>query len=326
MPVLLAKAKAPSTQPILDAAFRMQGKLRTAYLAAVKRVKDSVTLERLSEAVARQDLTGLLAILAVDKKFTDALQGAGLEANITSLKDAIQQTFAAGAKAAVKMLPVRVSTELSFDLMNPEAVRFLNTYTFDLIRSISQESRDAIQQIVTRAFREGGHPFQQARQIREVIGLTPRMEQAVANYRSALESGNLKDALSRALRDGRYDRSLLSALESERAVNPERIDRMVSRYADRYLDYRARNIARTESLRASNQGQRELWRQAREQQLLPRDVQRVWIVGNDPCPICEELDGETVGMDEEFAEGDPPIHPSCVCTTAIDADSLDMAA
>jgi SPP1 gp7 family putative phage head morphogenesis protein len=73
------------------------------------------------------------------------------------------------------------------------------------------------------------------------------------------------------------------------------------------------------TIRAANSGQREIWRQAREQGLIPDEQQRQWIASGDAntCPICAALDGTTVGVDEEFDEGDPPIHPQCRCTTTL---------
>lgn len=35
--------------------------------------------------------------------------------------------------------------------------------------------------------------------------------------------------------------------------------------------------------------------------------------GEDPCPECAAMDGEIVGIDEEFSDGDPPLHPRCEC-------------
>jgi SPP1 gp7 family putative phage head morphogenesis protein len=226
-------------------------------------------------------------------------------------------------------LPATASVNLSFNLMNPETVAHLNSYTFDLIQRITTDQRETVRQVLVRAFTEGGHPYEQARTIKNVIGLTPRMEQAVANYRASLQSGgsSLRDALSRSLRDGRYDPTLMRAMQSGQPLDAAYIDKLTQRYRERYLQYRARMIARTESIRASVQGQRELWRQARDQGLLPRTVLRRWIASGDDrtCPECLALDGETAGLDEEFMDGimEPPDpHPHCRCGVALDAESL----
>lgn len=82
---------------------------------------------------------------------------------------------------------------------------------------------------------------------------------------------------------------------------------------------RADTIAATEVIRASNEGQQELWSQAVEEGLLTGKEQKEWIVTPDDrlCPICEPMEGVTVALDETFnVEGDqidgPPAHPRCL--------------
>lgn len=86
-------------------------------------------------------------------------------------------------------------------------------------------------------------------------------------------------------------------------------------------DERAELIARTESMRAVHEGQREGWDQAVEEGLLTGDERRVWIVTDDEklCPECEELDGETASLDGEYPGGydGPPAHPNCRCTEGL---------
>ncbi len=44
-----------------------------------------------------------------------------------------------------------------------------------------------------------------------------------------------------------------------------------------------------------------------------------WILGPDPCEICEEnADASPIPVDEDFPSGDdaPPAHPNCVCAVA----------
>jgi SPP1 gp7 family putative phage head morphogenesis protein len=321
MPVTVIKAKQPSDDPIVQVAERLEGKIRDAFIAAIAVLKDKINLEDLAEAMATGTTDTVIGMLNIDDALANAMKGAGLEAGEASVRGAIQQTFAAGAKAAILQLPKQIQVDLSFNLMNPESVKFLEAYEFNLIQQVTQDMVAAIRQVIARAFQEGGHPYEQAREIRTMIGLTARQEQAVENYRTALESGNYSQALDRALRDGRYDRGLLNAIAQNKPLVQERIDAMVDRYSARYVKYRAETIARTESLRAANKGQRALWGQAKEQGLLPAEVLRRWIaIGDDrTCPICDDLDGSEVGMDEEFDGGilEPPAHPDCRCSLGL---------
>lgn len=83
---------------------------------------------------------------------------------------------------------------------------------------------------------------------------------------------------------------------------------------------RAELIARTESMTAANEGQREAWDQAVDAGLLTGDERREWIATSDACDDCSELDGETTDLDGEYPNdgGDgPPLHPNCRCTEGI---------
>lgn len=89
-------------------------------------------------------------------------------------------------------------------------------------------------------------------------------------------------------------------------------------------DARAEVIARTETMRASNEGQIQLWDQATEAGLLTGDEKKEWIVTPDDrlCPICEPLDGVQVERDGSFDTDagrvdNPPAHPRCRCTIGL---------
>ena len=324
MPITLIAKAEPSTDPILMAAEKMEPDVAHAFIEAAAAAKSKIDVKALAAALQANDPAAAYEVLKdVEADFAAALEGAGIPASSKSFKETIQETFAAGAAAAVTTLPKTVTTNLRFDMMNPEAVTHLNLYTFSLIQQVTEDQRDAIRQIVTRAFKEGGHPFQQAREIREVIGLTARQEQAVANYRAALEGGNYQQALDRALRDGRYDRSLLSAIQNDKLIPQERVDAMVTRYRERYVQYRSETIARTETARASNAGTLELHRQAVKQGLLnPSTAMKVSIASGDDrtCDQCLDIESDTddepIPIEQEFIPGClyPPYHVDCRCT------------
>ncbi len=87
---------------------------------------------------------------------------------------------------------------------------------------------------------------------------------------------------------------------------------------------RAETIARTETMRASNEGQQQAWNQAVDAGVLTGAEQKVWIVTPDDrlCPICEGMEDVTIPMDEDFdVDGErvstPPGHPRCRCTIGL---------
>lgn len=334
----------PDTHPVVEAAQRNERRIEAAYQFMVEQVREAVPLYRTAEFLEHGNVTGLLQELDIEARMRVAAEGAGLGARETSFVEALQQTFLAGAHAELELLErVRVQkaagtigAAMSLNLINAETVAFLTTYTFNLIRQISSDSRFAIQDIVLEAFRHGGHPYEQARDIRRMIGLTRSQARAVANFRRMLEGDPqaMGEALTRQLRDRRFDPTILRSIRTGTRLKREQVDKMVDAYYWRYLNYRAKMIARTESLRASNMGQRALWQQAMDQDFLqPERTRRQWILTGDDrlCEFClsiRNMNPKGVRLDEPFLSPDgpvdgPPVHPHCRCTTGLRFISKD---
>lgn len=309
--------KTAADSPVILAADRHRSKLARAFLGAI-------------DALRRHDDIRWSSPLEIGRALIGALEGVGLPASAWSLKEAWQRTYQAGAEAELgvladkPVLKLDIGTELRFDLLNPEAVNWIAAYTFGLIREIADETRRGVQVILREAFQEGKDIPQQAREIRALVGLTERQAQAVVNFRRNLEQGteqSLREVLGRARRDARFDPSIQRAIDNATRLPQQQIDRMVDRYSERLLRYRSETIARTESIRASSEGQRELWRQAEEQGLLNRARTRVkWLAAGDKrtCPIYMKLDKTTVPYGQGFGNFDgPPAHPSCRCSAGL---------
>lgn len=41
---------------------------------------------------------------------------------------------------------------------------------------------------------------------------------------------------------------------------------------------------------------------------------KVWDAYMDACEICLQYDGQEIPVDDDFPEGDPPLHPNCRCS------------
>lgn len=310
--VIRKKRKKTKADPLLEVAAKYEPSLaRAAYslLASLKNIKDP----------GSADLTAhLLATFS----------GAGLAPGVRSFRDAFLRAMDAGARfaieglASVRVNKLDVATAMSFALQNPEVVAFLTQYGFDLIRGITLETAAAIRLIMQRNVAAGIAPKETAREIMSVVGLTERQAQAVLNFRRALQSGDFAAAKRLALRDKRFDGSLKQGAK----LTPEQIDRIVQRYAERQLRYRAQMIARTESIRALNKGQIEAWRQADEQGLLEADMREQWLPGPEACPLCDSIpsmnpEGVRIGglfnTPYGFMDG-PPAHPNCRCALGLE--------
>ncbi len=216
---------------------------------------------------------------------------------------------------------------LDFDTTNAEASRWAREESSTRIVAIDAETRIAIQEIINDAFEKGLPPRVAAKQVIQLINLTPRpfgggpagpySWQAVDNLRTEMEN-----RVRGTLRRGGTFRNLPVPPGGFTAAE---IDKVVGAYAKRLQQRRALNISRTETITASNEGQRQLWLQQVEAGNLNGNEKREWIVTPDQrlCPICAPMAGQLVGLKELFTTGDgslvmgPTAHPSCRCAVAL---------
>lgn len=313
-----ATPESPEYEWLLEIADKAAPAVKLAFLEALRRARSAVDEAALRDALARRDVAAAMRALGVEANVTAGL-GAGLP---TPLEDAF---LAAGRQTG----KVGATVGMRFDITNPKTADFLRTYNFNLIRQISDNTREGIRRVIQDAFRFGGHPYEQARIIRSSIGLTEDQAATVDNFRNLLVNRD-RDALGRALRDRRFDRTLQAALGEARTreLSDEQIARMVDRYRERYIGLRAETIARTETMRASNAAQNMAWAQAANDGLIDVTVmRRYWLVTPDDrlCDYCEgvrDLNPGGVTLDDDFQTDlgpvpYPPLHPNCRCITFI---------
>lgn len=192
------------------------------------------------------------------------------------------------------------------------------------IGSILGQSADVVREQLLRSLRMGADPAKIADALKAVINLTPRQARAVSNFRTLLEQGD-REALTRALRDARFDGTIRSWADGTAPVDGSKVDAMVQRYAERMLQFRANTIARTESLKATVGGIRDAYVQAvNSGRLLESEVIRRWLVVPDErlCAICGSiplLNRGGVSVLQPYMSIQGPImgplaHPNCRCT------------
>lgn len=249
-------------------------RLLNGYEASVRRqfaiFLNSVQSDAIVNAVAdfldRGDLAGAMAIL---------------DSHIARLAAVLPAVFAkAGADYIEELITefrrYQPTVALSFDPSFPRAAQISEQNRLRFIREFTDSQREAVRMALQRGFQEGWGAERLAREFRDVIGLTRRQERAVQRYRELLER-NSSEALDRVLRDRRFDRTVERAISGGEPLTREQIDRMVSRYRERYRAHRAATIARTEAGRAASLAQEEALEQALKITNTPRSrVRRIW--------------------------------------------------
>lgn len=202
-----------------------------------------------------------------------------------------------------------VTSPWSFSISEPFTAQYIREFVGNDIREITDTTVAAVRQTIERGQQQGRNPRNIAVDFRDNIGLTSRMEQAVANYRAGLESLS-PEVLNRVLRDKRFDSTIRNAIGSGKELTEQQIDKMVQRYRERAIKSRSETIARTEQLTAVTVGQRQSLLQARDQGKLSPRLRRFWEPTHDGRTRhyhfnIPTLNPEGVTIDEQYLTQPP---------------------
>ncbi len=306
---IAARAASATHDPDWVHVHRVADANRSAMARAVASGWDvDVSEVAVAAALSRSDGGGAAAIIfqAVDAAEND-LRATVAERILMTMADAGRATMrsvrkrgswvhqaraAAAADAMAGRSAARPQFATTFNATNPRAIEFARSRAAALVTRIGRKTRDGIRELIAMGLREGIAPRALAARLSKLIGLRPDQ---------------------------------VSSLERFASTGATR--GQIERYATKLLRDRAVLIARTETMRAANEGQRELWRQAVSAGDLPQSAKRVWISTGDNR-VREEhanVDGEVVGIDENFSIGvEPGDEPNCRCAQGIAPDEKSV--
>lgn len=246
-------------------------RFRSALINAVLAARDEFTLAALVRLLEDGNIQEAIERVAM----TGAIRMADEYAAVYTL------TGRDTAEALQDMLEVIVS----FDQVNDRAVFHMQQERLRYIREFTSAQRNATRTALIDGIERGLNPRDQARNFRSSIGLTKRQQEAVINYRRLLTEGS-SEALDRRLHDRRFlpkgSKARREFLSGEKPLTKAQIDKMVGRYSDRYVKYRAEVIGRTEALRAVHSGNMEMYQQAIDAgQVSVNQLERTWVTARD---------------------------------------------
>jgi hypothetical protein len=243
-----------------------------AYLEAIVFIKKEQKLQELEALISDGNFGE-----ALEKIIEDRL----LEIAADFIWKSVERSFLGGGEDIASFLSDGIGALVSWDGSSERAVAQLRTSKFELVREFTNQTTEMLRDVLVRGTTETLNPRTQARELVDSIGLTRRQTMAVRNYRRLLEERS-GEALTRKLRDRRFDPSVRAAAAGKKTLTKAQIDRMVDRYRERYLRFRAETIARTEALRATHLGTHEIFEQAYDSGQLDRaDVIETWFTARD---------------------------------------------
>lgn len=282
-------------------------------------------------ATAAVDLAALEATIASGASVNTIIQQvlsrsdvARIVARDQDLLNELTAATRAAGQASISVVEEALGTALAFDYVDPLAVEAAREQIGVLVQQISVEQLQAIRNAIELGQAAGLTTIQQARLIREAVGLPQNWAAAPFNLAEELRNGDLNAATRRLPANVQAQiRSRIAA----GTVTEEFINEVVALYTRSLINRRAQNISRTETARAAHEGQARAWQQASASGLLPDTVRRFWIVTPDERLRRSHaeivvMNPQGVALDEPFMTpfGEimyPPAEPNCRCSVGL---------
>lgn len=273
---------------------RAEPRLRAEFRRIIRQIKSEYTLDRIAKLIEAGRWQAAVTEIA---------------SAFSIWADTVAATFVtAGTSTAEEFLSNIGVGRISFNQVNQRAVNIMASQRLDLIRQFTQQQTAATRMALTDGITRGLNPRAQARLFRDSIGLTDTQMSHVLRYRRQLESRSateLRSTLRRALRDRRFD-SVVERAARTGVLSDAQIDRMVSRYTERYIKYRSEVIARTEALRSVHEGAKEAFDQAVDAGRIDANrLERKWVTARDARvrDTHRAMNGQTTSHDGVFTSG-----------------------
>lgn len=326
--------------PINELAAKLEPEMRAAFLAAVQDIVDNAQVNRIAAALEAGNINEAIRLVGLDP------------AAFAPIQDVVRSAYQTGGQAAAASIPTLRDASgakliVRFDGRDTRAERLITEQAATAVTRIVSDQVEGLRTVMQAGLARGDNPRSTALDIvgrisretgrREggIVGLTAPQMQAVDRARMELRDPQaMVNYFTRTRRDARFDKIVRAAMKDGKPVASADIDRITARYADRLLKSRADTIARTETLGAIHKGKLEAFEQAIDKgQINRRDVRKVWRSAMDDKVRDSHaaLNGESVGIDEYFANGlqapcdpggDPAEIINCRCDMEIRIDFL----
>lgn len=284
-------------------------RLKAAFLKSIEEIRNGAQIEQIARMIEQGDVDGAIRAVGLDP------------VQFRTFDRTFSQAYEAGGNATQNLIPVIRDTQglrvvFQFNIRNPRAEDYLRRHAANFVRDIYDDQRQMIRNHLEAGMSRGLNPRTVAldlvgrvniRGVRSggVIGLTDSQASWVRNYANELEN-DLPASLTRNLRDQRFDRAVLRAIDSGEGLSAELRQKMVTAYENRALRYRAETIARTEAMRALHQSQDDSIAQAVESGSVANDqVAFAWRTAHDNRvrDSHQSMDGQQVQRGESFVSG-----------------------
>lgn len=262
--------------------------------------------DALARSLPEPQLEAAIRSGSVDRLFSSLLDPERVAGAFGGVRDRIRRGVANAINYFKRDLPTAARVGVAFDHLAPTVVTAIRGLQTRVIQGLTEDMRAAVRQEVEVALRAGANPREAARVLRRVLSLAPNQAEAVRNFEAMLKAGD-REALTRVLRDRRFDSTLERALGAEGdGLEAGQIEKMVDAYRRRMEAYNAETQARTAALDAQKLAQRLTWDDAvRAGTVDGSELLKRWsgVLDDRERESHLEMEGEVVPWNEPFSNG-----------------------
>jgi hypothetical protein len=265
---------------------RLENKLRAGWRSAMRELKDETKLADIERSIMNRDYFELVE---------------GIEDAIASFTTDLAAGYVYAGQKAARLVDDDIEGSFRFDLADEAAVTWMRDTADRIASGLIQEQQATARLVVERGITNGRTSRQIAQDVQASIGLSPYQVQMVETYRAVLERSDFARARAYELADGRYDAMLDRRIGTDAPLGEDKIDTMVDRYRENWVDARGDDIAMQEAQNASNAGIDEALDQAIEAEAID-DYEKEWVSRHDAKvrPSHRMLNGQVLPHDELF--------------------------
>lgn len=269
-------------------------RLSRAFRTAIRAMRDQVVLSELVQRIKAGDIEGAIRLVGLDPAKFRALDKA-----LSDFFEAAGHDITLSIKPQAGPLGLRIAP--LFDVRAPSADGWIRNRTGELITQITDDQRALVRQALA-PLRSGIDPMLTGdtpqklaldlvgRVSREtgsreggLIGLTSQQAEWARNYAQEIAGDTPSAAaLTRKLRDKRFDRTVARAIRDGEPISADLQEKMAAAYRNRALRYRAETIAKAEADAVAIQAQQEAWDQAVARGSVAESaLRRFWLTAGD---------------------------------------------
>lgn len=291
---------------IIEEIERLEPSISQGFLASIYKIRGSVAIARLEEAIRAGDIDRARQIVNLS------------QARFSEFTESNRSVYLAGGEFSANQAPA--SLGFAFNVNSPRAAQYLQEKSSSLLDLIINDQNQMIRDVLSEGVDAGVNPRTLAldlvgridrrtgRRVGGRLGLTANQSNYASTAKSELLSGDraeMRNYLNRQARDKRFDAMVLRAIENDAPIPTPDAERIAARYSDNLLQVRGETIARTEALESFHAGSDEALNQAVEEGYAnAEDIVKEWSSSGDSRVRDghRSMDGQTVGLNELFVD------------------------